>query len=107
KQQHRQIKKADNLFNTGMNPGFISFSTRPATAKKTNQTKETRMQAAVNPIFSAPAYCSELAPITPTVSMMACGLSRETEPANITCSRGEIAAVSRDSPGASPRLRQV
>src|SRR5690606_39609207 len=85
KQQHRHVNRTrpdkegrqlvqhrdESRF--GMNPGFIFFSTRPATAKKTNQTKETRMQAAVNPIFSAPAYCSELAPITPTVSMMACG----------------------------------
>src|SRR5690606_39764314 len=87
--------------------GFIFFSILPATDKKTNHKKETRKQAAVKIIFSTPSYCRELAPITPTVSMMAWGLSRETEEENTTCCFGERAALSCSFSGESSGLRQV
>jgi hypothetical protein len=57
----------------------------PTSESPINQIHETIIHVTVNIIFSSPWYCNELVPITPTVSMIACGFNKETDAANNTC----------------------
>ena len=57
----------------------------PAAAKLANQIQDTTKQEPANTSFSIPAYASELVPITPIVSKIACGFSSDTEAAKAIC----------------------
>lgn len=58
----------------------------PKIASKKNHNHETLIQAIVNAILLLPLYNAALLPITPIVSKIACGLSNETDKANLLVS---------------------
>lgn len=57
----------------------------PSRESPINQIHETQIHVTAKIIFSSPWYLNELVPITPTVSRIACGFSKDTEAANNTC----------------------
>ena len=81
------IINADTLFNRVINPPeFVNLPIcLPIKAREKNHIQDTIMQANVNPSFSIPEYEIELVPITPIVSIMAWGLSKETDIAKTIC----------------------
>src|SRR3954449_3110651 len=78
------IMMADTLFNIRINfpDGSSLPSNLPANAKLKNQIQETRIQEIIKIIFAVPLKDNELVPITPIVSIMACGFNNDTEAAN-------------------------
>jgi hypothetical protein len=82
-----QMIIAEILFNIPRNLPDVStfFSNRPARHSPWNQHHDTKMHVAVKIILSVPEYTSELEPITPIVSRIACGFSNDTDRANTIC----------------------
>lgn len=83
----------DTLFNIMINlPDLSNIPTcLPAIARPKNQNQEIKIVATVNPTFSYPEYSDALVPITPIVSIMACGFSNETDSAKLICFLADIA----------------
>ena len=77
----------DTLFKMMINlPDLSNIPTcLPPIASPKNQNQEIKIVAAVNPTFSYPEYSDALVPITPTVSIMACGFSNDTDSAKLIC----------------------
>ena len=57
----------------------------PANMRPKNQSHETTIHDVVNNTRSKPLYFNALVPMTPTISKMACGLSKDTDSANKIC----------------------
>src|SRR5699024_1878433 len=86
------IIMAEILFNTMMYLPVLSTcpTNLPAIAKNINQIHEIVTVATVNNTLSEPSYNAALVPITPIVSIIACGFNNDTDIANPICFRAVI-----------------